>query len=63
MKIELVKNGNFEPGEIDVVGKEPVAKPYVWIGENNGRCLAVIDTRTMNALIKKWMRATNKKSK
>lgn len=56
MKIDIVKNGTFEVGECHVVGKLPESKPYVWLGDGNV-CLAVLDKRQMNLLIKQWAQA------
>ncbi len=61
MKIDVVKNGTFITGDCHVVGKEPKDTPYVWIGDDI--CLAVLDKRQMNLLVKQWIRANTTESK
>jgi hypothetical protein len=47
----------FKPGEVVVIGKEPKYAPYVSIRDGD-YCVAVIEKRAMNALIRAWKRAT-----
>jgi len=58
MVIKIKSGGEgLRRGEIHVTGSRPEESPYVWIGDEQGRFLAFIEPRQMNALVRQWQKA------
>jgi len=62
-KVDVVHDGKFKDGECCVVGSLPQSLPYVWIGDAERGCLAVLDARQMNMLAKRWAQANKARTK
>jgi hypothetical protein len=62
-KVDVVHDGKFKNGECRVVGSLPQSLPYVWIGDAERGCLAVLDARQMNMLAKRWAQANKARTR
>ena len=62
-KVDVVHDGKFKNGECRVVGSLPQSLPYVWIGDAERGCLAVLDARQMNMLAKRWAQANTARTR
>lgn len=62
-KVDVVSDGKFKDGYCRVVGSYPQSLPYVWIGDQERGCLAVLDARQMNMLVKRWAQANKARTR
>ncbi len=62
-KVDVIRDGKFTNGECRVVGSLPQSTPYVWIGDTERGCLAVLDARQMNMLAKRWAQANKARTR
>ena len=46
---------------IKVIGKRPDCHPYIWIGVPGSRYVAIMNSRNLQSLVKRWKKANGGK--